>query len=378
MRIVFWGTFDKARPRNRIGIDGLRKQGIDVALCHSDVWQGRSDKSRIKGGVALTQLTLRLLLAYPALVYRYLRQPHHQAVMVGYLGLIDIFIIWPWAKLRRKPIVWDALMSMYNTLVIDRKIFFEGSIGARIVHFVEWSAARLADVVLVTTEHRRHDLIDRYKLPRNKVVAIPVGAELGSFPERPLEQGDATAEEGINILFYGNFVPLHGVKTIIEAARLTEDRPYKWTLVGSGHTSQEIKAMLDAHPLANLEWIEWIEYQELHRWIHAADLGLGIFGGSPKAKETIPNKIYQILATGTPLLTRDSPAIRELLGEKELIGIYLVPPENPAAIAAAVRRFELEKPLLSRQHLHRELNRCVRDLVDGKRLAAVIRSVTAD
>ena len=50
----------------------------------------------------------------------------------------------------------------------------------------------------------------------------------------------------------------------------------------------------------------------------------------------IPNKAFQALACGTPLVTADTPAARELLADGE--SALLVPPGDPEALAAALRR----------------------------------------
>ena len=50
----------------------------------------------------------------------------------------------------------------------------------------------------------------------------------------------------------------------------------------------------------------------------------------------IPNKAFQALACGTPLVTADTPAARELLVDGE--SALLVPAGDPEALAAAVRR----------------------------------------
>ena len=50
----------------------------------------------------------------------------------------------------------------------------------------------------------------------------------------------------------------------------------------------------------------------------------------------IPNKVFQALACGTPVVTADTPAARELLRDGE--SALLVPPGDPAALVDAIRR----------------------------------------
>ena len=60
----------------------------------------------------------------------------------------------------------------------------------------------------------------------------------------------------------------------------------------------------------------------------------------------IPNKAFQALACGTPLITADTPAARELLQDGD--SALLVPAGDPAALAAAVRRLAGEPELAQR------------------------------
>jgi glycosyltransferase involved in cell wall biosynthesis len=57
----------------------------------------------------------------------------------------------------------------------------------------------------------------------------------------------------------------------------------------------------------------------------------------------IPNKAFQALACGTPLVTSDTPAARELLRDGE--SALLVPPGDAPALAAAVRRLASDPEL---------------------------------
>src|SRR6185437_8339843 len=58
------------------------------------------------------------------------------------------------------------------------------------------------------------------------------------------EQLHKSSGECLQVLFYGQFIPLHGIGTIIEAARLLRDAPIQWTLVGRGQEAPRIRAML--------------------------------------------------------------------------------------------------------------------------------------
>jgi glycosyltransferase involved in cell wall biosynthesis len=60
----------------------------------------------------------------------------------------------------------------------------------------------------------------------------------------------------------------------------------------------------------------------------------------------IPNKAFQALACGTPLVTADTPAARELLVDGE--SALLVPPGDPEALAAALERLAGDPELAAR------------------------------
>src|SRR5204862_3717791 len=102
-------------------------------------------------------------------------------------------------------------------------------------------------------------------------------------------------------------------------------------IVGSGQLQN-----LLADPPANVEHVPWVEYERLPGELNRAGCALGIFGTSGKAARVIPNKVFQALACGTPLVTADTPAARELLTDGE--SALLVPPGDPKALAETLRR----------------------------------------
>jgi glycosyltransferase involved in cell wall biosynthesis len=190
--------------------------------------------------------------------------------------------------------------------------------------------------VLLDTGAHAARISSLFGASRVRHAAVWVGAEVDRFrPARPPAPGARSPRAPLKVLFYGQFIPLHRIQTIVEAARLAREEEVEWTIVGRGQEESAVQRMLDELPLPKVRRVEWVEYSALGRWIAAADVCLGIFGTSRKAAAVIPNKVYQVLAAGRPLITRDSPAIRELLAHAPPC-VYLVPPGDPAALLEAV------------------------------------------
>jgi glycosyltransferase involved in cell wall biosynthesis len=212
-------------------------------------------------------------------------------------------------------------------------------------------------VVLDTRAHAEY-FREQYGLSENKCVAVFVGAEIDHFPR--MSGGNdrkKTADAYFSVLFYGQFIPLHGIETIVRAAEISKEIPtIHWTIIGTGQEAEKIKKMVNKACLDKFIWIEWVNYEELKSHIHAADVCLGIFGTSGKSARVIPNKVFQIISTGKPLITRDSPAIRELFSDSDQ-GIYLVPAGNPEELADTIRLLSESREVSNEPYFEEKLSR---------------------
>lgn len=348
MRVLCWGTYDTSKPRTRILIAGLRLAGATVHECHADLWSGVVDKSQIRGFGPRLLLATRWLLGYPRLAWRLIREPRPDVVMIGFPGILDILVAAPILRLRKIPIAWDVFMSLYDTVVADRNLLRSGGLAARLLFALEGFALRRADLLFLDTQAHARRVETLFGLPSGSVGHVWVGVERDYFkamPRSPARDGASTMQAPLRVLFYGQFIPLHGIDTIIEAARLMGDAPIEWRLIGKGQESAHIESMVQQQPLPKLTWKPWINYAELRTEIANADVCLGIFGRSGKAASVIPNKVFQIVSMGRPLITMDSPAIRELL-PTESSCVSFVPPGDARSLAAAVQRFA-ERPRIA-------------------------------
>lgn len=337
MRIVFWGTYDIGKPRVRILRQGLRLHGVELLECHADLWSGIEDKSQVTSVGRWAKLLARAVVAYPGLILRYLRMPRHDVVLVAYPGLVDLFVLRMFAWLRRTPLAWDWFLSAYDTIVMDRCLLSHRNPVAWSIRAIEWLATRLADATFMDTAAHARRMEQLFGLAPGTIGRVWVGVEREHFNVAAGSTLEQTAGDGngIRVLFYGQFIPLHGIATIVAAAQLLRAEPVRWLLVGRGQEAPLIRELLENADLPQLQWVEWVDYGDLCEALARSDVALGIFGSSDKAGSVIPNKAYQILAARRPLITRDSIGIRELVSHAPP-AVQLVPAGNAAALAAAV------------------------------------------
>jgi glycosyltransferase involved in cell wall biosynthesis len=227
-------------------------------------------------------------------------------------------------------VIFNPLVSLADTLVDDRRRFRPGSLPARALRAIDRRAFGAADLVVADTAAQGAFFLT---LGARRVETCFVGAE-----ERVFEPGWNPPDE-FTALFIGKLIPLHGLDTVLAAARLAPELRFR--IVGSG----QLDRLLDDPP-PNVEHVSWVEYERLPGELHRASCALGVFGITPKAARVIPNKAFQALACGTPLVTADTPAARELLVNGE--SAQLIPAADPEALAAAVRRLA-GNPALARR-----------------------------
>lgn len=306
-----FGTYEAGYDRNRVLMRGMREAGIEVIECHVPLWENmRYKTSALKGPGQYAALLVRLVFSYVQLGLRYLITPRHDVVLVGYLGHFDVFLARILTWFRRKPLVFDAFVSLYDTSVVDRQVFEPHSVAARLLKFVDRWSCKLSNLVLLDTNEHIQYFCEELHLPESKFQRVLVGAD-ESYATKESIPLDA---DRFVVLHYSKFAPLHGMPYILDAANLLRDETdVIFKIVGGGQTFEASKAYADEMHLESLELIPWLEPEQLRRAIRQAHVCLGIFGDTPKARRVIPNKVYQCLAGGAAVVTGRSAAAEELL-----------------------------------------------------------------
>lgn len=200
---------------------------------------------------------------------------------------------------RHNPLVFDALMSPTAAMESEGKLGGAGRVLAPIIGHFESNLLHESDVVLTDTALHAGFYARRFGLRRSKIACIPVGA----VEDAPSQTKSRRCEldKTFNVLFYGSFLPLHGINVIIHAASKLVDLPIRFDFVGGGRKQQRrLYDLCASMGVTRFTYRRWIPFKDLLGVdIQRANLCLGgPFGGTPQARRVVTGKASQCLALG--------------------------------------------------------------------------------
>lgn len=240
-------------------------------------------------------------------------------------------------RMTRRPILFDAFFSTYDTLVFDRQQVRPGSPGARAARWLDVATCRWAAHVLVDTESTRRFFVEALGLSGDRLDVLYTSADESLFVPAPVR----TRGDDFTVFTSIGFLPLHGVETVLDAAARLRGSGARFVLAGDGPGLAAARTALAARGLDNVSLPGWVDYRDLPRHIAAADLCLGgHFGPSEKARRHIPIKAFQYFAMGRPVVLGDNAANRELFTPDH--DCAMVPHGDAAALAATIARLHAD------------------------------------
>lgn len=200
-----------------------------------------------------------------------------------------------------------------------------------------------ADVIITCAHANRDYLLSRVpQIPAGRVQVVYHGVDPALFP--------GAVGPGSGVLAVGRLEEKKGFTHLVDACRLLADRGIsaELTLVGDGQERERLERRVAGHGLAGqVRMTGPLTQEELAPLLRSAALvAVPSVPGEGGDRDVIPNVILEAMAAGLPVVASRLPGITEAV-EHERTGL-LVPPGEPALLAAALERLLADAPLRAR------------------------------
>lgn len=241
---------------------------------------------------------------------------------------------------RGAPVVYDA-RDIY--LDAGNLVRLPGP-ARRIVGALERRWARRASRVVTVNDGYARVMAERWSIPMPAVVMnCPDPLPAVGRPRRFHEALDLGPETPV-VLYHGGFSPDRGIEQLIEALPLLPGAHL--VCMGYGRLEPLLRARAAAGD-GRLHVLPAVPPDVLLEWVASADVvAIPIQPTTLNHQLTTPNKLFEALAAGAPIVAADLPGMAPIV--RETGAGVLCDPTDPAAIAAAIRAV-LELPEAERR-----------------------------
>jgi glycosyltransferase involved in cell wall biosynthesis len=194
-----------------------------------------------------------------------------------------------------------------------------------------------AAAVVTTSGWTRDQLIERYRIDPKRIHVARPGVDV-------TEAADGTSKGG-ELLCVGAVAPHKAQDILVEALADVADLPWRCRLIGSLDRDPAFVAKLREAATAldgRVDFVGPLIGADLDRAYRTSDLLV-----LPSRGETYGMVVAEALAHAVPVLVTDVGGVREAIGDSGA-GV-LVPPDDPPALAAALREWLTDAHLRTTQ-----------------------------
>lgn len=265
-------------------------------------------------------------------------------IVVSSPAFFAVISAWIISRIWRVPFLFEV-RDLWPGVFIELGVL-KSRLLIRVLEGIEMGLYRAAARVVVVTHAFRKILIDR-GLPPASVVTITNGVDLQSFsPGRA--STDIRRLHGLEGRFIVLYIGAHGISqalgSVLDAAqRLTAHEGIAFVFVGEGAEKKMLREKAATLGLQQVHFFPGQPKDQMASWYAAADAVLVPLRNIPLFETFIPSKMFEIMASGRPIIGSVRGEARTILERSE--GALLVDPEDDAGIAEAVLRLQQDSSL---------------------------------
>lgn len=253
---------------------------------------------------------------------------------------------WAIGASRRLPFVfelgdlWPASISAVGAM--------EKGLALGLVEKFELFLYRRAARVAALTRAFKDNLVNR-NINSDKIDIVLNGVDLPRYEPRERDRDLARQwdlEDKFVIGYVGTHGMAHGLMNVLNAAELLKDQPtIRFLLAGAGAEREMLIAEAQKRELENVVFLPPQPKENMPSVWSLCDVALVHLKDSPAFAEVIPSKIFEAMAMGLPILLAVPAGEAKEILDGHKAGLW-TPPENPVALAEAVKKLYLEPELI--------------------------------
>jgi glycosyltransferase involved in cell wall biosynthesis len=243
-----------------------------------------------------------------------------------------------WIIRRNEPVMIyarDSYTAAFLCFLGRSKVFWEvheGGTGP----LIRYLLSRTAGVICIS-EGVKRALQQQAGIPEAKFFVAPDGVDLETYAHLPdkrtcRELLGIRADQRI-VLYTGHLYDWKGASVLAEAASFLSSDIQLWFV---GGTEEDVKEFRKRHGRwPNVICTGHLDHEQMARYQRAADIVvLPNSARFPLSKYyTSPLKLFEYMASGTPILASDLPSLREILDDDTTMWC---PPDEPERMAEAI------------------------------------------
>lgn len=238
------------------------------------------------------------------------------------------------AKLRHKPLIYEAYeLPLYDVLLSEmgaiRRIFHR-LFSLLFPRFIGACSAVITVSQPIVEEIKRSYHIENVALVRN---ILPYRAV---DPTNRLRELLGLASHVRIVLYQGYLQPDRGLDALVRSAPLLGP-DIVIVMMGKGVIQPRLEALIQEYHVSDrVKIIPPVPYVELLEWTSSADIGLTLIplDYTLNMKMCLPNKFFEYIMAGLPVLSAPLVAVSEIITRYD-VG-QIVPSLSPAEIATAM------------------------------------------
>lgn len=251
--------------------------------------------------------------------------------------LFQAISAWAIARMKRIPWVFEV-RDLWPAFAVEAGVLTD-PILIRTAEYAERLLYSHADRILINSPGFRSHLEGKGADPK-AISLVPNGVDVEQIRPVTTENG-FLSQQGLDGKFVALYSGAHGrandLELVLNAAHeLQEDPSIVFLLVGDGPEKRHLMQRAKALSLQNVKFLPPVPKAEMPELLGSIGCGIAVLKAVPLFKTTYPNKVFDYMAAGKPVVLAIAGAIQEVIDRAEA-GIS-VAPGDARALAQAVLR----------------------------------------